>query len=185
MDARRLTFSTLKRELGLESSGHLQHHMQKLSAFISTDGDGSYSLTDLGGEALGVYRESTRTGRALEAVCGLPVKLEATVSRRVGQTGSAIRIAAGALLLALTFAILYSWQVDNALNFFIYGIGFGVVGTPIFGFLGASFLVAGIKRYPGCEVTAIPNALSGGRNYYMPCMVTPFNLPDGRLLVRE
>ena len=47
-----LGFSDLKRELGISSSGNLQHHIGKLSTLIEVNGDGKYSLTDNGKEAL-------------------------------------------------------------------------------------------------------------------------------------
>lgn len=47
-----LSFSDLKRELGISSSGNLQHHISKLRTLIEVNGDGKYSLTDNGQEAL-------------------------------------------------------------------------------------------------------------------------------------
>ena len=47
-----LSFSELKRELGTSSSGNLQHHIGKLRSLIELNGDGKYSLTDSGKEAL-------------------------------------------------------------------------------------------------------------------------------------
>jgi len=47
-----LGFSELKRELGISSSGNLQHHLGKLERLVEVNGDGQYSLTDNGREAL-------------------------------------------------------------------------------------------------------------------------------------
>ncbi len=47
-----LSFSDLKRKLGISSSGNLQHHIGKLRSLIEVNGDGQYSLTDNGKEAL-------------------------------------------------------------------------------------------------------------------------------------
>jgi DNA-binding HxlR family transcriptional regulator len=47
-----LGFSELKRELGISSSGNLQHHISKLRSLVKVNGDGQYSLTDNGKEAL-------------------------------------------------------------------------------------------------------------------------------------
>ena len=47
-----LGFSELKRKLGISSSGNLQHHIGKLRSLIEVNGDGQYSLTDNGKEAL-------------------------------------------------------------------------------------------------------------------------------------
>ena len=35
----------------------------------------------------------------------------------------------------------------------------GTIGTGALVFLGASFLIGGLMRNPGCEITAIPNLL--------------------------
>ena len=47
-----MSFSELKRETGIESSGHLQFHLGKLSSLIKTDTVGNYALTDEGRGAL-------------------------------------------------------------------------------------------------------------------------------------
>ncbi|MGH9917580.1 MAG: DUF7347 domain-containing protein, partial [Nitrososphaerales archaeon] len=53
VDEKRLAFSALKHELGLESSGQLQHHLQKLSGFITVEKEsGCYGLTATGRRAL-------------------------------------------------------------------------------------------------------------------------------------
>ena len=46
------SFSELKRELGISSSGNLQHHIGKLRSLIEVNTDGQYTLTDNGREAL-------------------------------------------------------------------------------------------------------------------------------------
>lgn len=47
-----LGFAQLKRELGISSSGNLQHHIMKLGGLVQTDAAGNYILTDQGREAL-------------------------------------------------------------------------------------------------------------------------------------
>jgi DNA-binding transcriptional ArsR family regulator len=47
-----LGFADLKKKLGIESSGHLQHHISKLSGLIKTDDYGKYTLSDQGKDAL-------------------------------------------------------------------------------------------------------------------------------------
>ncbi len=54
-------FSELKRELGIESSGHLQFHLAKLSGLVKTDGTGDYALTDEGRGALHVAETALRS----------------------------------------------------------------------------------------------------------------------------
>jgi DNA-binding HxlR family transcriptional regulator len=45
-------FAELKKKVGIESSGHLQHHLIKLNGLIKTDEYGKYGLTDEGKDAL-------------------------------------------------------------------------------------------------------------------------------------
>ncbi|MGA2663603.1 MAG: winged helix-turn-helix domain-containing protein [Nitrososphaerales archaeon] len=47
-----LGFNELKKAVGIESSGHLQFHLGKLSHLVSTDASGAYALTEDGKEAL-------------------------------------------------------------------------------------------------------------------------------------
>jgi DNA-binding transcriptional ArsR family regulator len=179
---KQLTFSALKREIGMESSGQLQHHMQKLSGFIDVERErGSYTLTDMGRRALAVYASSEASGRPLEVVCCLPVRSEITSAMHVGRAGTALRLSFAGILLALTAAYFAFGELSVRFGSSIF-IGLGLSGAIFAGFFGISFLIAGIKGSPGCEVTAIPNLFARGRKYYCGCVITPFNLPDGRLL---
>ncbi len=45
-------FADLKKQLGIESSGHLQHHISKLNSLVKTDEYGKYTLSDEGKDAL-------------------------------------------------------------------------------------------------------------------------------------
>lgn len=47
-----LGFADLKKRMGTESSGHLQHHLSKLNGLIKTDEHGKYCLSDQGKDAL-------------------------------------------------------------------------------------------------------------------------------------
>jgi DNA-binding HxlR family transcriptional regulator len=47
-----LGFSDLKKKTAIESSGHLQHHLNKLNGLIKTDEYGKYALSDQGKDAL-------------------------------------------------------------------------------------------------------------------------------------
>jgi DNA-binding HxlR family transcriptional regulator len=47
-----LGFAELKKKTGIESSGHLQHHLSKLSGLVKTDDYGKYTLSDQGKDAL-------------------------------------------------------------------------------------------------------------------------------------
>ena len=68
-----LGFSELKRKLNLKSSGNLQHHINKLGSLIEQSGDGLYSLTDNGREAV----------LAIQAIRGMQDRLKATVNASV------------------------------------------------------------------------------------------------------
>lgn len=46
------SFSALKRELKIESSGNIDHHIKKLGELVNVGDDGLYVLTDAGREAL-------------------------------------------------------------------------------------------------------------------------------------
>lgn len=46
------SFSELKKKLGIDSSGHLQHHLNKLGDLIKTNEYGKYHLSDQGRDAL-------------------------------------------------------------------------------------------------------------------------------------
>jgi hypothetical protein len=47
-----LSFSELKRKVGIESGGHLNYHLGKLDGLVKTTAEGYYVLTDDGREAL-------------------------------------------------------------------------------------------------------------------------------------
>ena len=55
-------FADLKKEVGIESSGHLQFHLGKLTGLVGTTQDGSYALTDDGREALRVLSTTSVGG---------------------------------------------------------------------------------------------------------------------------
>jgi DNA-binding HxlR family transcriptional regulator len=46
------SFASLKRQLGIDSSGNLDFHLKKLGELVAVRGDGLYGLTDAGKEAL-------------------------------------------------------------------------------------------------------------------------------------
>ncbi len=47
-----LGFADLKKKVSIDSSGHLQHHLNKLDGLIKTDEHGKYCLSDQGKDAL-------------------------------------------------------------------------------------------------------------------------------------
>jgi len=54
LERRPMGFAELKKETGIESSGHLSFHLTKLGGLLKVGDDGAYSLTDEGREALRV-----------------------------------------------------------------------------------------------------------------------------------
>jgi DNA-binding HxlR family transcriptional regulator len=46
------SFASLKRQLGIDSSGNIDHHLKKLGELVAVREDGLYGLTDAGKEAL-------------------------------------------------------------------------------------------------------------------------------------
>jgi len=73
---------------------------------------------------------------------------------RVGKAGTALRLSFAGVLLTLTTAYFALGEPSLRFGSFI-SIGAGS-GPIIAGFFGISFLISGINRSPGCEITAIP-----------------------------
>jgi DNA-binding transcriptional ArsR family regulator len=184
-----LTFSSLKHELGMESSGQLQHHLQKLSGLIEETGSSSYSLTSMGERALGIYRESERSSTPLAELCCLPSRSELAYDKQVSKTGSLIRLSIGLPLSVITVGIIGShiFPSQTYLNMFdIFGgasVWGAIVDVIVFGFFGISFLISSLTGYPGCEITAIPNLFTNEKRYCS-CLIIPFNVPNARFLQR-
>ncbi|MEM1557552.1 MAG: winged helix-turn-helix domain-containing protein [Thermoproteota archaeon] len=57
------SLSELKKRIGVESSGHLQFHLNKLNGLIETTSEGSYKLTDDGREALRIIGTMKKTNK--------------------------------------------------------------------------------------------------------------------------
>ncbi len=56
-----MTFSELKKEVGIESSGHLSFHLGKLNFLLRVNPEGLYELTDDGREALNLAEVMSTT----------------------------------------------------------------------------------------------------------------------------
>ena len=184
-----LSFSSLKNSLHIESSGQLQHHLQKLSSLVLEKPDGSYALTNQGKRALEIYSESERTGSPLEELCCLPVKTTQAHNHQINSQGTILRLSLGLILVGLTAAIIASYLATGQIPLSIHPeasstISFGPGAVILFGFFGPSFLIAAATGYPGCEVTAIPNLFTE-KKMYCSCLMTPFNIPNGSLLKHQ
>jgi DNA-binding transcriptional ArsR family regulator len=93
-----LGFADLKKKLGIESSGHLQHHINKLNGLIRTDDYGKYTLSDQGRDAL--YSVET-----VEKVTGSEANKNGktrSLTRNIAMKASVITLA---ILLVLSSAI--------------------------------------------------------------------------------
>jgi hypothetical protein len=187
-----LTFSSLKHELRVGSSGQLQHHLQKLSGLIVDDkSNGSYRLTSIGRRALEIYSQSERSGTPLSELCCLPAPSELAHDHQISRKGVFLRLSIGSILSALTVGIVANFIFPNHsyLKFFnVFGSGTAVWSwipdAILFGFFGLSFLISSFTGYPGCEITAIPNLFTK-RKKYCSCLITPFNVPNGSLIQRS
>jgi DNA-binding transcriptional ArsR family regulator len=74
LEARPMSFSEIKKEVGIESSGHLQFHLGKLSGLIRADSLGNYTLTDDGRGALHVAETALRSEAPLGWKGGIPAR---------------------------------------------------------------------------------------------------------------
>lgn len=107
-----LSFADLKKRLGIESSGHLQHHLSKLGNLIKVDEKGRYCLSEHGKDALFAVH-------TVEKIIEPRIK---ETGKRVSREGE--RFSKGTtrllLVLALLSLVAFAWlQVAsmNSLNF--------------------------------------------------------------------
>ena len=98
-------FADLKKKTGIESGGHLQHHLTKLNGLIKTDEYGKYCLSDQGKDAL-------LTVRTVEnATDKKPISQEKSIHRfnfKVGLKPVALLLVA--LLIASSAAAVYEYN---------------------------------------------------------------------------
>ncbi len=64
-------FADLKKKTTIESSGHLQHHLNKLDGLIKTDEYGKYCLSDQGKDALVTVQTVEHASTTKEAPYGM------------------------------------------------------------------------------------------------------------------
>jgi hypothetical protein len=101
-----LGFSELKKKLGIESSGHLQHHISKLGSLIKTDNYGKYALSDQGKDTL--YSVKT-----VEIAAGAkPIK-----NQEVSKNNTVLKLTAVILAVLLVLSLtLASFEYSNVLS---------------------------------------------------------------------
>jgi len=101
-----LGFSELKRAVGMESSGLLSFHLQKLTHLVKTTPEGAYALTDDGKEAL----------RIAETIRSNESNLE---GKKLTHRPSLLRVAVAALLIGIIVmgaVAVYQEQQIGSLN---------------------------------------------------------------------
>ena len=106
LETKPLGFAELKREVGIESSGHLQFHLGKLAGLVEPTPEGAYTLTDDGREAIRVLK-STRVGSEEIA----PVA-RASSFRRIGWKRPLLAILLIAVVVLAAVAIYQQDQIN-------------------------------------------------------------------------
>jgi hypothetical protein len=175
------TFSSLKHELGIESSGQLQHHMQKLSGLVGEDADGTYVLTFLGKRAIEIYRQSEKSESSLRDCCTLPSPSTIAQNHQINRKGALLRFSLGIAFSIITAALIANYFLAGKVYFTLGGATLWIGDAVLFGFFGISFLLVAFTGFPGCEITAIPNLFTHKKRY-CGCLITPFNIPNGSLV---
>jgi DNA-binding HxlR family transcriptional regulator len=102
-------FADLKKKLGIESSGHLQHHINKLNGLVKTNGYGKYTLSDQGKDAL----HSVET---VEKVAVSKVREKEKIHTSKKNIVPKVTVIALALLLAIS-STLAVFEYNNASSF--------------------------------------------------------------------
>jgi DNA-binding transcriptional ArsR family regulator len=169
-----LGFSELKKEVGIESSGHLQFHLSKLGNLVGTDPNGSYSLTDEGREALRVLGMA-RVGEGEPSHWKRPI-LGLGVQPKV--------ILATLLILLVVMASVIVYQQDEiaSLN--------GIVSSNTVMIGGARYYYESVPAFEdnGTRITfhgvlftffEVPNCYSNPANFTFACTV---RLSNGTVL---
>jgi hypothetical protein len=101
-------FADLKKKLGIESSGHLQHHLNKLNDLVKTDEYGKYTLSDQGKDALLSVQTVERTAK-------LDTKQNGKIHKSKKNIALQSAVVALAFLLAIssTFAVFEYTDLSN------------------------------------------------------------------------
>jgi DNA-binding HxlR family transcriptional regulator len=128
-----LGFADLKKKLGIESSGHLQHHLNKLDGLVKTDEYGKYTLSDQGKDALLSVQTVERTAKLETKQNGKVHRSKKNVVLQSTVVALAILLIVSSTLAVVEYATLGSQtssyqnklskqnaaitQLDTALNF--------------------------------------------------------------------
>lgn len=101
-------FADLKREVGIESSGHLQFHLGKLGGLVGTTPEGKYTLTDEGREAIRVLNVTSGSGE-------ITADARDSSPRRINYTRVIVAVLLVSLIVLAGVAV-YQQQKIAALN---------------------------------------------------------------------
>ena len=101
-------FSELKHELGISSSGNLNHHLNKLSTLVGTDTHGKYVVTDQGREALYTIK-ATRAENEPGSYTTLTIIISSLIFYSIYTTASMVlgRFDLNTLLFGLLLIVLF------------------------------------------------------------------------------
>ena len=102
LSERPLSFSELKKEVGIESSGHLSFHLGKLNLLVRVNPDGAYELTDDGREALHLAEVMNTTSSPSVAANSIQSERDSRKTRHLlamGARKKKIMIAVSAVLI--------------------------------------------------------------------------------------
>jgi DNA-binding HxlR family transcriptional regulator len=108
LEAKPMGFAELKREVGIESSGHLQFHLGKLNGLVSTNVEGSYTLTDDGREAIRVLKAIPTGSEQIPTI--------SKVSHRPGDWLKPLLAVLLIAIVALAGVAIYQQEQITALN---------------------------------------------------------------------
>lgn len=108
---RAMTSSELKKEVGIESSGHLTFHLGKLNLLLHANANGLYELTDDGREALHLAEVMSKTSSASAAASSIESGRQSRGKSLFGRARTkkfALPIAAVLIILVLVLSFGFS-----------------------------------------------------------------------------
>ncbi len=167
-----LTFSGLKQKLGITSSGHLSHHLTKLSRFVEINAEGLYVLGDQGHEAFAAIQSIKSASSS-----GIQAKYEPQAARiKISgvialKKGLEVYLEHPVLFVVLTLLVCYimgaKFVVDEIVDFLwvVYALPTQVLFSPQSIFTSAllilfklpfSLMLAGVMVAVSCFITAQP-----------------------------
>lgn len=165
-----MTFSELKRKVGIESSGLLSFHLGKLTHLVSSNQEGAYALTDQGNEAVRMIHITRSAGNDGHAI---KVKVRSSDKRPYL---AVISILLATVILLGSIAIYQQNQLSSLSSTLSHDpvLVYGTFATSWANGIAVTSTSSRITftSSTGVNATVIPNAggqytvsLSGGQNY--------------------